>query len=128
MMATPEEVNVLEAWAKLPDSAQRILYACLRTFDQKGTDYREGSADAFANFKRVSDAVGVTPEQAWFTYAYKHWSAVAGWCRRGQLESEPVWSRLMDVIVYCVLLHHRATVDRGEPGAPEIPHARAFVP
>ena len=113
------DTAVLSAWRKLPEPAQRILFACLRTFDQKGADYREGSADPFANFKRVSEAVGVTPEQAWFTYAYKHWSAVAGWCRRGQLESEPVWSRLMDVIVYCILLYGHVEA-RGEKGAPPI--------
>ena len=69
----------------------------------KGKDYA-GDDDALSNFKAAADRLGVTPEQVWAVYADKHWSAIMAYCSEGKLESEPIESRVKDVIVYCVLL------------------------
>lgn len=69
----------------------------------KGKDYA-GDEDALANFKREALALGLTPEQVWGVYAAKHWAAVMSYCKHGQVESEPIESRLHDIIVYSFLL------------------------
>lgn len=69
----------------------------------KGRDYA-GEADALDNFKRHAASLDLRPEQIWAVYASKHWDAVMTFCRRGQVESEPIEGRLLDVILYSFLL------------------------
>lgn len=70
---------------------------------KKGKDYA-GDEDALSNFKQAAVQLDTTPEKVWAVYAHKHWSAIMAYCAEGKLESEPIESRVKDVIVYCVLL------------------------
>jgi hypothetical protein len=69
----------------------------------KGHDYA-GETDALANFKKAAERLGLTPEQVWAVYGDKHWSAIMTYCREGQVESEPIAGRIIDVILYGFLL------------------------
>ncbi len=80
---------------------------CLDILDKKGADYTKGALqeDPFNNFKTVAKDLGITAEQAWAVYAYKHWAAVTNYIKSGgQSESEPIEQRLFDVINYSLLL------------------------
>lgn len=71
---------------------------------RKGKDYA-GDQDALSNFKRTADLNGLTPYQVWGVFANKHWDAINSFIRNnGQVESEPIESRVHDVIVYLFLL------------------------
>lgn len=69
----------------------------------KGHDYA-GQEDALANFKRHAETLGIPPEKVWGVYASKHWDAVLTYIREGEVKSEPVNGRIMDLILYLFLL------------------------
>jgi len=83
---------------------QDLLYACMRTFKAKGTDYTEGRADRLYNFRKAADDLEVPLPKVWYVYAWKHWTAIVRYVRHSVVSSEPVWKRAMDVIVYLCLL------------------------
>ncbi len=70
----------------------------------KGADYAS-EYDRLSNFKDQAAKLGLTPYQVWAVYANKHWDAINAFVRNnGQLESEPIESRVHDIIVYSFLL------------------------
>ena len=69
----------------------------------KGKDYARDT-DTLANFKRHAAALDLTPEQVWAVYAGKHWDAIMTYCKRGQVESEPIEGRVDDMLTYLLLL------------------------
>lgn len=72
--------------------------------NSKGKDYAS-DADRLSNFKDLAEQLGMTPYQIWGVYANKHWLAINAFIRNnGQLESEPIESRVHDIIVYSFLL------------------------
>ena len=70
----------------------------------KGKDYTRGEADTLSNFKRHAEALDLQPEQIWAVYAGKHWDAIVSYCKRGQVESEPIEGRIDDMLTYLLLL------------------------
>jgi hypothetical protein len=86
--------------AMLEENYQEILTLC-RT---KGADYAR-DFDRLSNFKDQAAKLGLTPYQVWGVYANKHWDAINSFVRNnGQLESEPIESRVHDIILYSFLL------------------------
>ena len=69
----------------------------------KGRDYAH-EADPLANFKRHAANLDLTAEQIWAVYASKHWDAIMAYCKRGQVESEPIDGRIDDALTYLLLL------------------------
>lgn len=70
----------------------------------KGRDYA-GDANVFRNFEDVAARTGQTRLQVWSVYIQKHLLAIEKYISEGKLESEPVDSRILDVIVYLALLY-----------------------
>ena len=69
----------------------------------KGNDYA-GDEDVFANFKRNAQRLGLQPHEVWGVYFMKHIDAIETYLRTGNLESEPIESRIDDAILYLLLL------------------------
>lgn len=90
-----------------------FLKECLETMRVKGHDYRQGNDDDLLhNFRTVADSVGSDIEKVWFTYFYKHYSAMVTYIKEGgQQESEPIEGRIKDQIVY-LLLFYRMVQER----------------
>ena len=82
---------------------EQIIADCRDTLTAKGRDYA-GSADKFANFKRVADAAGLDPLQVMYIYAAKHWDAVSTFVKTRKLASEPIESRFVDLLNYVFLM------------------------
>jgi len=81
----------------------RIMETCDALLRAKGADYTQGGGpldNFYANAKRL----GLSPYQIWGVYASKHWSAIETFIQKGQVESEPIESRIVDVINYLLLL------------------------
>lgn len=74
-------------------------------FDTKGREYIPGGTDdVLANFKKMADRLGMTPEQVWGIYAAKHWTSVESFIREGKVSSdEPIRGRARDLILYLLL-------------------------
>lgn len=87
-----------------------FLNECLETMRSKGHDYREGNdADLLHNFRTVGEDAGLPMEKIWYVYTSKHWKAIKTYIKSGgQSESEPIESRIKDIIVY-MLLFYRMT-------------------
>lgn len=71
--------------------------------ETKGREYA-GEEDTLADFKEVAAEAGITPLQCWLTYVKKHQRAIDTFIREGSVKSESIESRIMDVVVYHLLL------------------------
>lgn len=69
----------------------------------KGHEYATDE-DTLADFKEVAAALGVSPFRVWGVYVKKHERAIESFIREGHTLSESIESRIMDVIVYHILL------------------------
>ena len=73
----------------------------------KGAAY-SGEEDAFANFKRNAEKLGLTKYQVWMVYAFKHIDAIQLAIKqdpsRPREKSEGMTGRIRDAINYCKLL------------------------
>lgn len=100
----------------------------------KNPDYSAGTDDAMNDYYSAAERVGITPTQAWFVLLCKHVHAVERYVKTGQLSSETIHSRLIDLANYAVLGDALAVdvVSRGVSGtgleaddkpAPAVPHS-----
>lgn len=69
----------------------------------KGREYATDE-DTLADFKEVAEEAGITPLQCWATYVKKHERAIDTYIREGAVKSESIEGRILDVIVYHILL------------------------
>ena len=84
-----------------------FLQECLRTMKSKGRDYTLGKLDVdrLYNFRSVGDFVGLDMMHVWSVYFAKHIFAIFNYIKSGgKSESEPIESRILDCVVYCLLL------------------------
>lgn len=79
-----------------------IVDTAIETNEKKGKDYAPGS-DILENFYRVADVTGVDAMTVWGVYVTKHCEAIRAFVMKCKLESEPIDSRLVDVLVYAAL-------------------------
>lgn len=71
--------------------------------DTKGEEYAIGNEDALNNFKQVAEMIGVTPLQVCLVYTYKHFCAIASHAKRGEVLSEPIEGRIVDLRLFAAL-------------------------
>lgn len=74
----------------------------LRKAGQK--EYARSSEDAFANFKRVGEALGIDPKDVLCVYLAKHLDGIQSHLDGHTSQREPVQGRINDAIVYFCLL------------------------
>lgn len=89
---------------KFIEFAEKFFKQLKQQMTVKGHDYRSGSSDHFANFKRNADRLGLTSQQVWAVYANKHHDAVMTYIREGDVQSEPIVGRIGDLISYLFIL------------------------
>lgn len=82
-----------------------IVKKAIETNRDKGHDYTGGSPDTLRNFYKVAGLVGSTPLQTWGVYVAKHLDAIETFMTTGRVASEPIESRLVDVLVYAAIGH-----------------------
>jgi hypothetical protein len=103
-----------------------FLDDCLDTMRRKGHDYRQGNDDdVLHNFRTVAESVDSDMMKVWFTYFYKHYSAMVTFIKEGgQSESEPIEGRIKDQIVYLLLFYRMVQEKKAEPWKPVAEIAR----
>lgn len=94
----------------------QFLDDCLDTMRKKGHDYRQGNDDDLLhNFRTVAESVESDMMKVWFTYFYKHYSAMVTFIKEGgQSESEPIEGRIKDQIVYLLLFYRMVQEKKAE--------------
>lgn len=87
--------------------AERVFQKCLETLEKKGADY-SSKEDSLSNFKRNAERLGLTKYQIWLIYFMKHIDSVCNAVKNNpenpQVESEPLESRIVDIINYALIL------------------------
>lgn len=89
--------------AKFQELLDRHFNAIKDMNVRKGNDYA-GKDDALANFKGQGQALGLHPKQVWGIFAGKHWAAIMTFIKDGDVQSEPIEGRILDLILYLFLL------------------------
>jgi hypothetical protein len=82
--------------------SEELIAEANQVSEDKQKDYAR-DFDALDNFKSIALITGLTPQQVWSVYFYKHISAVMAWAREGKVESESLKSRFIDIINYAKL-------------------------
>ena len=87
--------------------AKSIMDDAYKVLESKGKDYA-GLGDSLANFKRNAERQGLTKYQIWNVYFNKQFDAINNAIKANpsnpQVESEPIRSRVIDIINYLILL------------------------
>ena len=87
------EIKQLQAVQKeLDDLAKEIVSA-------KREAYTSGSKDQLANFKRISERMGLAPLEVWGVYMNKQVDSINSFIKDGS-ESEPIATRFADTLNY----------------------------
>ena len=76
----------------------------LEMVKRKGRDYEPGG-EAFANLLAEAKELGVHPMQFLLVHMSKHWAALRSYVRKGNLLSEDIEGRLIDIANYAALFH-----------------------
>lgn len=82
------------------------------TREQGQKEYAHKEDNAFDNFDRLANELGIDPEQVLWVYAMKHKDGIASYINGHKSQRESVTGRINDLIVYLFLL--RGMVERRE--------------
>lgn len=87
------------------DIVMRMTYdELVKLSNSKGIEY-SGCDDRLANFKRLSNDLGMSPYQILWVYLAKHLDSIRSYITMPQRElSEPINGRIDDAILYLILL------------------------
>ncbi|MHC4175909.1 MAG: hypothetical protein ACYSWU_00270 [Planctomycetota bacterium] len=91
-------------FAEFHDLGEQFFGDMRSLLDTKGVDYTGGKGgDRLGNFKRVAEALGVSPMVVWGVYYMKHVEAVSTFVKTGHAASEPIYGRMLDLANYALL-------------------------
>ena len=90
---------------KLHTELVEDIFDQVRTVRLQGQEeYAQNKANVFANFDRIAELQGLSPEQVLMTYLLKHIDGIQSYVKGHQSQREDVRGRIVDVIVYLTLL------------------------
>jgi len=82
---------------------EAFMVQMMDILDTKGVDYTLDVGDRLSNFRQGAEALGVSPLHVWGVLMNKHYTAVMNYVKRGQVESEPIRGRFLDLANYSIL-------------------------
>lgn len=80
--------------------------------EQGQDEYAHDEDNAFANFERIAEDLGLKREEVLWVYAMKHRDGIASYIQGHTSQREDVRGRINDLIVYLFLL--RGMVEQNE--------------
>lgn len=86
---------------------------CNEILSSKGRDYTIDD-QAFKEVHAIAEEMGTDAVKVLWVYMRKHITAVKTYVKKGQVESEPIDGRLMDLANYCALMY--ALIRDGQNG------------
>lgn len=90
-----------------------ILEKCYTILKTKSVDYAEDN-DRLAEIRKTAEMTGCTMPQVLGVYMNKHLRSIFKWFRGEQLRGEPVEEKLVDNIVYSLLVYKLVKEIRGD--------------
>lgn len=91
----------------------RVFDECRGIRGAGQAEYAHRDENAFANFERVAERLGMKREAVLMVYAEKHLDGIHSWIQGHKSQRESVKGRINDVIVYLVLLRAMAESSEG---------------
>jgi hypothetical protein len=88
----------------------------LRQAGQK--EYAHDAGNAFANFERAADDLGIDRKMILWVFAMKHRDGIASFLKGHTSQREDVTGRIQDLIVYLLLLWAMIEEERQWTGQP----------
>lgn len=83
---------------------ERVFAECQKTRDAGQKEYAHDDKNALANFERTGAELNIPREKVWYIFAKKHWDGVLSYINGHRSQRENVRGRLLDLIVYLILL------------------------
>jgi len=83
---------------------ERVFAECQQLRDAGQREYARRESNAFANFERVAERVGISREAVLLVYLEKHLDGIHAWVNGHRSQRESVKGRINDAIVYLCLL------------------------
>ena len=77
---------------------------CVKVYQTKGKEYSRSEDDVNSNFKRLASELNLGSKKVLYIYLKKHLDAITNYINQGQVESEPIESRIGDAINYLFIL------------------------
>lgn len=96
---------------------EELFKNCVAILHSKGRDYNPDN-ESLKGVRDVAREAGITPQQVLWVYLRKHISAVHQYTKTGNVSSEGIVSRLMDVINYAALMYVLFVQDSGTHVSP----------
>jgi hypothetical protein len=87
-------------------------------------EYAHDEDNAFANFQRAGADLGLDQKEVLWIFAMKHRDGVASYIKGHRSQREDVRGRVMDLIMYLILLWGMV---EAETGSPAPPHRKAHT-
>tara|TARA_R100001129_G_scaffold181605_1_gene161136 strand:+ start:17 stop:319 length:303 start_codon:yes stop_codon:yes gene_type:complete len=82
----------------------KIFLQIQETREQGQKEYARNQNNAFANFERIGDNLGIKKEEVLLVYLLKHIDGICSFVKGHKSQREDVRGRLTDAIVYLCLL------------------------
>ena len=82
----------------------KIFLQIQETREQGQKEYARNQNNAFANFERIGDTLGIKKEEVLLVYLLKHIDGICSFVKGHKSQREDVRGRLTDAIVYLCLL------------------------
>jgi hypothetical protein len=92
---------------------EKVFSECMVLREAGQKEYAHQSDNAFANFDRVSNRLGLPREQVLLVYLEKHIDGIHSWVKGHRSQREGVRGRINDAIVYLCLLRGMINSDDG---------------
>jgi soluble P-type ATPase len=83
---------------------EKVFNEEINKLRESGQAEYANSEDAFGNFNRLADELGISREKVLWTYAMKHKDGIVSWLNGNKSQREDVRGRINDLIVYLFLL------------------------
>lgn len=93
-------------------SLQQRVFEELKNLRKAGQKEYAGGEDAFGNFNRLSDRLGISREKVLWVYFVKHLDGIESYMNGHKSQRENVRGRINDAMVYLTLL--RGMIEENE--------------
>lgn len=94
----------------------KVFSEC-NTLRAQGQAEYANSLNAFGNFNRLSEMLGISREKVLLVFSMKHWDGILSYINGHKSQRENVRGRINDLIVYMCLL--RGMIEENDSNTPQ---------
>jgi hypothetical protein len=108
--------------AEMADVMERVFVQCREMRNAGQQEYAHREENAFANFARVGESLGLSQERVLMVYLLKHIDGISSYTQGHRSQREDVRGRIHDAITYLCLLY--GMIDEADRSPIPSPHEK----